>query len=86
MEVSGNDAAPGTPADIYACAATNGVRAPNLDFKLPGLHTGDGTTAVQVCPCASGATEQVRKRVFLHHFILKMDILPRQARNKHREN
>ena len=29
---------------------------------------------------------QVRKRVFLRHFILKMIILPRQARGKHREN
>ena len=29
---------------------------------------------------------QVRKRVFLRHFILSMIILPRQARDKHREN
>jgi predicted acyl esterase len=28
----------------------------------------------------------VRQRVFLRHFIQKMIILPRQARNKHREN
>jgi hypothetical protein len=29
---------------------------------------------------------QVRKRHFLRHFILKMIILPRQARDKHRES
>ena len=29
---------------------------------------------------------QVRKRDFLRHFILKKIILPRQARDKHREN
>ena len=29
---------------------------------------------------------RVRKRHFLRHFILKMIILPRQARDKHREN
>jgi len=29
---------------------------------------------------------QVRKRVFLRHYTLKMMILPRQARDKHRES
>ena len=50
-----------SPADIYACAATNGVLAPNLDFKLPAFHTGDGTTAVEVCPWASGANLRVNQ-------------------------
>jgi hypothetical protein len=35
------------------------------------------------CP---GCVVQVRKRVLLRHFILKAIILPRQARDKHREN
>ena len=30
--------------------------------------------------------EMVRKRVFLRHLYIKMIILPRQARDKHREN
>jgi hypothetical protein len=35
---------------------------------------------------AAGLHKLVRKRVFLRHFILKTIILPRQARDKHREN
>jgi hypothetical protein len=32
------------------------------------------------------AAKQVRKRHFLSHLYIKINILPRQARDKHREN
>ena len=35
---------------------------------------------------AASTPEQVRKRHFLRHFYIKCIILPRQARDKHREN
>ena len=34
MEVSGGGSAPGTAADIYHCAATSGLRAPNEAFRV----------------------------------------------------
>ena len=36
--------------------------------------------------CEAADLFKVRKRIFLRHFILKMIILPRQARDKHEEN
>eukprot|EP01043_Picozoa_sp_COSAG02_P038357 COSAG02_NODE_2949_length_7680_cov_4.274238_7_plen_600_part_00 len=41
LEVSGGGSAPGTAADIYHCAATSGVRAPNEDFTIPNRSSGE---------------------------------------------
>jgi hypothetical protein len=60
----------------------------------------DSATARYACPVAGSSGvrgcvrndsagvfgKKLRKRVFWHHFILKMILLPRQARDKHREN
>jgi hypothetical protein len=59
-----------------------------------GGAPGDGTVILEllIAQRVSGVgyasiwDPQVRKRVFLRHFILNMIILPRQARNKRREN
>ena len=57
---------------------------------LPGSCTscsGDRPAECLAATCASGFSSfQVRKRIFLRHFILNMIILPRQAQDKHREN
>jgi hypothetical protein len=50
MEVSGNEPAPGTVADIYHCEAAGDMRAPNQDFMLPDHNSG----ATQVIAASEG--------------------------------
>ncbi len=50
MEVSGNEPAPGTAADIYHCAAVGDDRAPNQDFFFPDRGSG----ATQVIAASEG--------------------------------
>ena len=54
-------------------------------YSVPLMRERGGGAIINISS-ASGLANQVRKRVFLRHFMLKMIILPRQARDKHRES
>eukprot|EP01046_Picozoa_sp_COSAG06_P035442 COSAG06_NODE_3811_length_4884_cov_11.896134_6_plen_147_part_00 len=54
-------------------------------IEFNALHDPDANA--QICAgIKAGIDMQVRKRIFLRHFMLKTIILPRQARDKHRES
>ena len=52
---------------------------------LGGLRGGPNALIAQSGMLEGTDIEPVRKRVFLRHLILKLIILPRQARDKHTE-
>jgi len=62
---------------LQSLAATVADR-PRLDYYT----VGDAGLTDQI----RGMFEQVRKRHFLRHLYIKTNILPRQARDKHRKN
>ena len=62
-----------------ACSATSKSTRPTARVGVRGA----GRSSLPATLCAS---TRVRKRVFLSHFYIKTIILPRQARDKHRES
>eukprot|EP01046_Picozoa_sp_COSAG06_P051048 COSAG06_NODE_8242_length_2225_cov_5.165569_2_plen_77_part_01 len=59
--------------------------AKNDRFAKDRLRTSIGKWRREWC-FLQGKIKQARKMYFLSHFYIKMLILPRQARDKHKEN
>jgi hypothetical protein len=55
------------------------------DQAVISIAARQGVHLIEATDTIHAFHQTVRKRRFLRHFILKMIILPRQARDKHRE-